>query len=140
MEPVIVEKTLLKSPHEIWKVLTEVAHMQRWFFEQIPAFEAVEGFEVGFDVVSDTRHFFHQWKVTAVLPFQKIAYEWRFKEYPGVSVSIFELFPKESGTRLRITSKVLKPFPTAIPEFSRESCLDGWTYFVNRIEECILEN
>lgn len=92
---------------------------------------------MGFDVVSGTRHFFHQWKVVAVTPNQKIAYEWRFKEYPGVSVSIFELFPETTGTRLRITSEVLVSFPEAVPEFSRESGLAGWTYFANRLAEYV---
>jgi hypothetical protein len=42
----------------------------------------------------------------------------------------FELFRQDFSTRLRLTHTVTEDFPDDIPEFTRESGLQGWTYFI----------
>ena len=42
----------------------------------------------------------------------------------------FELFEELNGTLLRLPNLGLDSFPDDLPEFTRESCLGGWTYFI----------
>ena len=41
-----------------------------------------------------------------------------------------ELFQEDSSTKLRLTHTVIENFEDNIPEFTRESGLQGWTYFI----------
>jgi len=42
----------------------------------------------------------------------------------------FEVSGDEASSRLRVTNSQIEPFPSDIPEFSREACESGWRYFV----------
>lgn len=104
--------------------------MRRWFFENIPAFEARVGFKTEFNVHSGGRDFLHQWEITEVLPQKRITYHWKYNAYPGESHVHFEIFPLVNGTRLAVTHEGSDSFPPDIPEFKRESCESGWNYFI----------
>jgi uncharacterized protein YndB with AHSA1/START domain len=104
--------------------------MRSWFFENIPAFKPEVGFETGFDVQSQRRNFHHLWRVTEVIPNRKLTYQWKYREYPGDSFVTFELSTEDGKTKLTLTALVVEDFPDDIPEFRRESCLAGWTYFI----------
>ena len=52
-------------------------------------------------------------------------------EYPGEGLVSFELIENELGSLLTLTNKWIDDLPQDIPEFSRESCLGGWQYFIN---------
>jgi len=130
--PVIVEETFDVSAQAVWSAITVVKEMREWYFDNIPAFEARVGFETGFMVTNEGRGFPHQWKVTEVVPVEKISYEWRFEGYPGVGLVAFELVEKEGATTLKLTNTVLEDFPDDVPEFKRESCLGGWEYFIGQ--------
>lgn len=64
-----------------------------------------------------------------------IEYRWSFDGYPGDSLVTFELSPKEGGTRLRLTARILESFPDGIPEFTRESALGGWTHLIRQSQK-----
>jgi len=130
--PIIVEQSFDTSIESVWKAITEVEQMRHWFFENIPSFEPEVGFETQFNVQSQERNFLHMWKVTEVVPLRLIKYGWKFEGYPGDSYVVFELFEENNLTKLRLTAQILEDFPEDIPEFRRESCIEGWTYFIKK--------
>jgi uncharacterized protein YndB with AHSA1/START domain len=131
-EPIVVEQTFHVSIETVWNSITEIAQMRQWYFENIPSFKPEVGFETQFHVQSQERTFLHMWKVTEVLPLTRITYNWKYEGYPGDSFVVFELFTQNSSTRLRLTHQVQESFPENIPEFSRKSCLEGWTFFIRK--------
>ena len=100
--------------------------MCQWFFRKIPAFHAEVGFKTEFDVQSETRSFRHIWKLTEVVPFEKMVIDWSYQEYPGRGLVEFALSGGGDQTKLTLTNYVLEDFPEDIPEFRRESCVGGW--------------
>lgn len=115
----------------LWSVITRKELMVQWYFNNIPDFKPVVGFKTQFNVKAPSRDFLHIWKVTEVVPFEKIAYEWTFKDIEGKGIVNFELIPKDNGTHLQLSYSGLESFPQNIPEFSAESCKAGWEYFIN---------
>ena len=135
-EPVIVEQVFGKPVSVVWNSITNVDMMKQWYFDNIPSFKPESGFKTQFNVVSEGRHFLHMWEITDVVPLKKIAYSWKFKEYVGEGLVVFELSAHNNSTKLKLTNSVLESFPDDIPEFTRESCVGGWEYFIqNRLKE-----
>ncbi|NOQ28383.1 MAG: hypothetical protein GQ564_23720 [Bacteroidales bacterium] len=67
---------------------------------------------------------------------KKIVYDWSYEGISGDAIVIFELFEQGNQTNLRLTNRGLESFPKDIPEFTRESCIEGWNYFIkNRLKE-----
>ena len=139
-EPVIVEQTYDTSIDAVWSSITEIDQMRQWYFENIPSFKPEVGFETRFNVQSQDRNFLHMWKVTEVVPLKKIKYKWKFKDYPGDSFVVFELLKQNDMTKLKLTYKVLEDFSEDIPEFRRESGVEGWTFFIRKRLKEFLEN
>ncbi len=109
--------------------------MRQWFFENIPTFRPEVGFATEFIVESPERTFLHQWKITEVEPPQRIVYYWLYGGYPGESYVTFQLSGMDSGTHLRITHAGVESFPQEVPEFTKQSCQEGWDYFIgNRLK------
>ena len=106
--------------------------MRQWFFDQIPDFRAEVGFETQFEIRNQGRVFPHCWKVTQVVPLKTLEVNWRFEGYAGDSFVVFELFEENDRTKLRMTARVVESFPEDIPEFTRESSIGGWKYFINQ--------
>ena len=131
-EPIIVEQLINKSADIVWNAITDINQMRRWYFDNIPSFRPEVGFETRFKVQSQNRNFLHIWHVTEVVPKKLLKYNWRYEDYPGDSFVIFRLFGKKSSTLLRLTHVILENFPGDIPEFTRESCSAGWTYFIKK--------
>ncbi len=85
---------------------------------------------------SDGRNSLHKWRITEVIPRKVITYNWQFEEYPGEGLVEFNISSEKNKTKLRLTNYVLEDFPDNVPEFTRESCHGGWTYFINeRLKE-----
>lgn len=135
-EPIIVEASF-KSPVEtVWNSITAIDLMRQWYFENIPSFKAEVGFKTQFNVISEGRNFLHMWEITEVVPLKRIAYSWKFNEYAGEGLVVFELSAQNDLTKLKLTNSVLESFPDGIPEFTRESCIGGWEYFIqHRLKE-----
>ena len=131
-KPVVVEQTFNRPIERVWSAITDLKQMQQWFFENIPSFKPEAGFETQFNVLSQGRNFLHMWKITEVIPKKKITYNWRYEGYPGDSFVLFELFREDQLTKLRLTHQVNESFPEDVPEFNRESCIGGWTYFIKK--------
>jgi uncharacterized protein YndB with AHSA1/START domain len=131
-KPIIVEQTFPVSKEKLWSAITEHQQMTQWFFDNIESFEPKSGFTTKFIIENEGRIFPHLWKVTEVVPFKKITYKWKYEGYAGDSQVTFELREQNNGTQLKLTHLVLESFPQNIPEFSRESCLGGWHYFIKQ--------
>ncbi|NIT55346.1 MAG: SRPBCC domain-containing protein [Aliifodinibius sp.] len=135
-QPIIVEQSFNAPIERVWNAITDVAQMRQWYFDNIPAFKPEVGFETQFDVQTEQRIFRHIWKVTEVVPQKLISYTWKYEGYPGDSQVMFELFKGNQSTKLRLTHQIKESFPQDIPEFSRESGIEGWKYFIqNSLKE-----
>ena len=128
--PVIVTSQINAPVTEVWEAITELSLMTQWYFDNIPAFKAEVGFETSFQVQNEGRTFTHDWKVVNVIPQKQISYKWKYTEYPGDSIVHFYLEKKGESTLITVKAVVLEDFPDEIPEFRRESCEGGWTYFI----------
>ena len=129
-EPIITEVYYEAPLSIVWEAITQLHHMQKWYFEMLDAFNADVGFTTSFVVMVEDRKYTHQWKVTEVIPQQKIVYDWNIAEYDGASYSMFEVIDKGEKTQLTVTSVVTKAFPEGIPEFNRDSGVQGWKFLL----------
>ena len=96
-KPIVVEEVFGNPVQRVWSAITSVDEMTVWFFENIPAFRPVVGFETAFNMQSGARTFQHQWQVTEVIPGRKISYRWTYPDYPGDSLVTFELEEDDKG-------------------------------------------
>jgi uncharacterized protein YndB with AHSA1/START domain len=129
-EPVIVEQNYDVSLAELWKAITELNQMKKWFFENIEAFEPKVGFRTRFIIENEGREFPHLWTITEVEPLKKIAYNWKYEGYKGDSIVSFLLSEKKDLSKLTLIHQVTEKFSENIVEFQRESCLNGWNWFI----------
>ena len=128
--PIVVEQKFPVAPETLWGAITEHPQMVQWFFENIPEFQPEPGFKTQFSVSNGERDFLHLWTITAAEAPRRIVYDWRYQDLPGVGKVTFEVLPHEDGSMLRLTNEGLETFPQEFPEFSRESCVGGWQYFI----------
>jgi uncharacterized protein YndB with AHSA1/START domain len=131
-EAIIIEQTFQVSIDQLWNALTELKQMKQWFFENIEAFEPKVGFETRFIVENEGRVFPHLWKITEVEPGRKISYNWKYEGYAGDSFVTFQLSEQGNFSKLTLTHRVTESFPQDIPEFKRESCEEGWNWFIKQ--------
>ncbi len=129
-DPIILTFTYNTPIEKVWTAITELDQMQQWYFEALKSFEAKVGHKTSFVVMVEDRKYTHEWEVTEVIPHEKIVYDWKIAEYDGASYSMFTLKDKGNSTELTVTSIVTKAFPSDIPEFKRESGVQGWTYLL----------
>ncbi len=129
-EPVVAEQTFGVPVDTLWKAITDKYQMRQWYFDTIPEFEPEIGFEVEFNVHCEGKNYLHCWKVTEVVPHERIVYNWKYGGYPGNSYVTWELSETPSGTRLKLTHRGQETFRLDDPVFSRESCQEGWVYIV----------
>lgn len=135
-KPIVVGQSFDVPAPVLWKAITDHGEMIGWYFDNIPAFEPNIGFKTQFNVVSNGRDFLHMWEVTQVIPGKKIAYSWKYPDYPGEGEASFEISEDGDQTHLTVTMVGIETFPQDIPEFTRESCRNGWNYFIkNRLKE-----
>lgn len=130
--PIIVEESFPSSLKNVWDAITDPSQMRKWFFPMIEDFKAEVGFKTEFSLENEGRKFSHLWEVTEVVLEQKIKYNWSYLEYPGDSYVVFELNQENEIVRLIVTSVVLENFPQDIPEFKRQSGIDGWNYLIKQ--------
>jgi uncharacterized protein YndB with AHSA1/START domain len=131
-KPIIVEQTYHTSVDKVWSAITDPEQMRKWFFPTMNAFEAKVGFETQFNVQSHENAYLHIWRVTEVQPRSKIIYNWKYGGYSGNSYVIWELAVENNLTRLKLTHEGIETFPQHIPDFTRESCIAGWRFFLSQ--------
>ncbi|RMD48896.1 MAG: SRPBCC domain-containing protein [Ignavibacteria bacterium] len=130
--PVIVEEEYKVKRDVVWDALTNPETMRKWYFENIPDFQPKVGFKTKFIVENEGRVFPHLWEVTEVVPLEKISYTWRFENWAGDGYVVFTLSDTPEGTKLKLENFVTEDFDDSVPEFKRESCEGGWTFFLKQ--------
>lgn len=130
-QPVIVTKVFDKSISQVWNAITIKEEMVQWFFDNIPDFKAEVGFKTQFNVQAPSRDFMHLWEITEVIPQKRLVTNWKYDGMEGDSLVYMELEAQGTQTKFTLTTKVLEDFDDAIPEFKRESCVEGWNFFIN---------
>jgi uncharacterized protein YndB with AHSA1/START domain len=128
--PIVVTELYNTSVEKVWSAITTLGEMQQWFFPNIPAYKAEVGFSTEFIIEHEGRVFPHLWKVLEIIPLQKMVQEWKFGGYPGCSKVFYELKAIGKKTQLTLTDIIIESFPNDIPEFKRESGVEGWNYFI----------
>jgi uncharacterized protein YndB with AHSA1/START domain len=128
-QPLVIEKLLHAPAARVWEALTENVQMKQWYFN-LSEFKPETGFEFEFTGGSEEQQYVHRCRITEVIPGKKLAYSWRYKDYPGDSLVSFELFPDGGDTLVRITHTGLETFPQASKDFGRESFTAGWNYIL----------
>ena len=129
--PIVVVQMISSTKELIWECITEVSHMREWFFAEIPAFKAEVGFETVFDVQSEATIFPHHWTVSEVIPYRKLVIGWCYEGFRGDGLVSFELIGHGSTTLVQLTFQIFEDFQSDVPQFTRESALEGWQYFIN---------
>jgi uncharacterized protein YndB with AHSA1/START domain len=129
-QAIVVEIELGAVPKLVWAAITNPKEMSEWYFEGIEDFKAMVGFETRFTVQLEDRKFEHIWKVVEAEPEKRIAYTWKYGNYPGDSILSMDLVETSQGTRLRVEHRTIEDFPDGIEEFKRESGVAGWKYFI----------
>ncbi len=128
--PFTIERIYNAPASRIWEAITDRDKMREWYFD-IAAFKAEPGFEFSFyGGEGDEKKYLHLCKITEVIEGRKLAYTWRYKDYPGISTVTFELFEEAGKTRLKLTHEGLETFVTDNPDFAKESFSAGWTYIL----------
>jgi uncharacterized protein YndB with AHSA1/START domain len=127
-EAVVIERTFNAPIARVWKALTDVEDMRRWYFD-LKKFKPEVGFEFEFVVEHEGMKYHHLCKVTEVIPQKKIAYMWRYKGEPGDSLVTFELSAKGDKTRLRLMHTGIETFPRT-PAYARKNFESGWTAII----------
>ncbi|WP_421946280.1 SRPBCC family protein [Pedobacter sp.] len=69
--------------------------------------------------------------MTQVEDGKKLAYTWRYDNYPGNSEITWEIFDNGDKTRVTLTHTDLESFEENGKDFSKDSFKGGWTYFLN---------
>jgi uncharacterized protein YndB with AHSA1/START domain len=125
---VVVERTFSAPPERIWKALTDVEEMRRWYFD-LKEFKPEVGFEFEFIVEHEGMKYHHLCKITEVIPQKKLVYTWRYTGHEGDSLVTIELFADGDKTRLKLTHEGLETFPKP-PSFARKNFMEGWTQII----------
>lgn len=136
-EAVVIERTFNAPIARVWKALTDVEDMRRWYFD-LKEFKPEVGFEFEFTVEHEGFTYSHLCKITKVIPRKKLAYTWRYEGHEGDSLVTFELFADGEKTRLKLTHVGLETFPK-LPAFARKNYMKGWTEIIGSSLKNFLE-
>lgn len=137
-DPIVLSFTYDFPSVKIWKALTDVEDMRKWYFP-LADFKPEVGFEFKFTAGDENVQFRHECQVTEVVVGKKIAYTWRYPDYPGNSEVSFEIFEEGEKNRVVITHAGIETFPQDDPSFARESFNGGWTYFLENLGKFLKE-
>lgn len=61
---------------------------------------------------------------------KKLAYSWQYQDVPGITQVTFDLFPTDTGTKLRLTHSSLDSLPKDKPDLATENFAAGWEQII----------
>ncbi|MGP8216948.1 MAG: SRPBCC family protein [Bacteroidia bacterium] len=130
IEPIIIERTFNAPISAVWKAITDIKEMKKWYFN-VSGFKPELGFEFQFEGrTKENAIKIHLCKVVDVVEGKKIAYSWKYKSHAGISFVTFELFAEGNSTRLRLTHTGIETIAVNGPGFEKENFVQGWTYII----------
>jgi uncharacterized protein YndB with AHSA1/START domain len=121
--PFVLEEVYDSRIEKVWQALTNEDEMRDWYFPQLKKFEPIVGYK--FEFINDGSVYQKEWRVTQVIKGKLLSHSWIYKDYPGSSEVIFELFNEGDKTRLKLTHTGLASFPHDA-HFARHRFEDGW--------------
>ncbi len=127
---VIIEQTFNHPVHVVWNAISKCSEMRQWFFDNIPEFKPEVGFKTAFNVKAPSRDFLHCWEVVEVVSNQKLVVKWQFRDLEGAANVTMQITEADNKTHFKLIDEILEPFDSSIPEFKRESSVEGWNYFI----------
>lgn len=127
--PIVKEIRLAATPHEVWLTLTDKEEMRKWYFD-FKDFRPEPGFHFSFYGEKDGEKFLHHCTVTEAVPDKKIAYTWKYEQWPGESLVSFELGVDGDYTLLRLTHSGLESFPQN-EMLKKSNFEEGWTAIID---------
>ncbi len=130
-EPFVIERTYNAPVERVWKAITDRDQMKEWYFN-LAEFKPEVGFEFEFTGGSEEKTYLHKCRITTVIPNKKLAYTWRYQDYPGNSEVTFELFDEDGKTRVKLTHEGLETFPQDNKDFAKTSFSEGWNYIIGK--------
>lgn len=134
-KPFVIERIINAPVARVWQALTDGEELKQWL-PFMAGFKAEVGSELRFELGKDpARQYLHVSKVIEVIPGRKLVYGWRYDGYAGDSQVSFELFPAANRTKLKLTHRILEPFPADNPDFAAEGFKQGWTYTADGLKE-----
>jgi uncharacterized protein YndB with AHSA1/START domain len=138
-DPLVIERTYDAPIDKVWSALTNNDELQKWYFK-LEEFKPEVGFKFDFLGGPDEGpQYLHLCEITELVEGKKIAYTWRYDNYPGNSTVRWELFDKGEQTLLRLTHEGVHTFAENGKDFAKESFQGGWTYFVHTALKDYLE-
>ena len=132
-ERVIAERSIDASPKKVWAVLTDRDMMKQWCFD-VDRFEPEVGCEFHFMGQRAGTTYFHQCRVTEVVPLRRLTYSWQYIGYPGDSLVTFELIPDGAGTVVRLMHDGLESFPLDTEAFALDNFVKGWNHIMDALK------
>lgn len=139
-EAIIVGQSFQSSVETLWKAITDKDEMKIWYFD-FQDFKPELDFEFQFwGGPADDRQYLHRCRIIEVIPFQKLAYSWKYDGYEGNSTVTFSLSTDGTQTYLKLTHEGLESFPANNPDFARENFVDGWNWIVGKSLKEYMEN
>ena len=91
-KPLIVESVYDVPTEKVWNALTDNSKIKKWYF-QLQDFKPKVGFKFDFLGGPDEGpQFLHLCEITQIEEGKKIAYTWKYDNYPGNSEITWELF------------------------------------------------
>lgn len=127
-QPIIIEQTMHAPVATVWQAITDTAQMKQWYFD-IAEFKPEVGFAFSFEAGPKGKKYLHLCEVIEVIPGKKLTYSWHYQCCAGMSYVTFALTAEGEQTRVTLTHEGFA-FETADPNFSRESCVQGWTQII----------
>lgn len=139
LKPVVIEQHYVTSAGNVWQAITDLNQMKKWFFEDLTSFKPEVGFKTKFGVEVEGIIYTHLWEITELIPLRRITYNWKYEGFPGDSYVTFDLIELNNSTQLILTHTIIESFQLNNPIFSRQSTIDGWTYFIKESLKRYLE-
>lgn len=127
-----LEFTYPQSVEVLWENFTVYDKVTQWFFKEIKEFEPKIGYETEFVVKLDEKTFTHCWYILDFEPQETLSMHWWYEEYDGEMRVTFDFDKEKTGSKIKVTIETTDDFPQDMEEFKRESCINGWNYFLGK--------
>jgi uncharacterized protein YndB with AHSA1/START domain len=139
LAPVVCERTFNAPVATVWKAITDVNDMKRWYFD-LAEFKPEVGFTFEFEAGSPQKTYLHRCKVVEVVPGKKLSYSWEYPGNDGLSYVTFELSDENGKTKLKLTHEGVETFPAEEnADFAKSSFAQGWNEIINTMLKNFLE-
>jgi uncharacterized protein YndB with AHSA1/START domain len=127
--PIVIERTYDAPIEKVWKAITDINQMKKWYFPDIKGFKPEIGAEFTFTGQKDNVIYQHICKVLEVEAPKKLKHSWQYDNQPGNSFVTWELSSSGNKTTVKLTHEGLETFP-ATEAYARKNFEKGWTQIV----------